>query len=59
MKIPINKSQKIQLLKAIKNGVFNSEIFPELYNYEPAKTLTKEEARELWKDFENGKFPKI
>lgn len=25
----------------------------------PPRTLTKDEAVELWKDFENGKFPKI
>lgn len=25
----------------------------------PPRTLTKDEAVELWKDFENGKFPKV
>ena len=52
MKIPINKEQKIKLLQAIKTGVFDTEIFPELYKYEPAKILTKEEAKELWNDLE-------
>lgn len=52
MKIQITKSQKIQLLKAIKTGTFDSEIFPELYNYERARTLTKEEAKEFLNDVE-------
>lgn len=59
MKIQINREQKIKLLQAIKTGVFDSTIFPELYNLEPARTLTKEEAQQLWSNLENGKFPKI
>lgn len=46
MKIQINKLQKIELLRAIKTGVFNTETFPELIGLEPARTLTKEEAKE-------------
>lgn len=30
MKIRITKNQKIELLKCIKSGVFDSEIFPEV-----------------------------
>lgn len=59
MKIQITKQQKIALLQAIKKGVFDSEIFPELYGFEPARTLTKKEARELWNDLENGEFEKV
>ncbi len=59
MKIQINREQKIQLLQVIKAGIFDSEIFPKLYNLEPARTLTKEEAQQLWSNLENGKFPKI
>ena len=59
MKIPINKEQKIKLLQAIKTGVFDTEIFPELYKYEPAKILTKEQAKELWNDLEADNFEKI
>lgn len=43
MKIPISKSQKTELLKAIKAGEFNTEIFPELKDLKPVK----DEAREL------------
>jgi hypothetical protein len=59
MKIQITKSQKIELLKAIKTGVFDIEIFPELYAYEKAKILTKEEAREFLSDLENQEFEKV
>lgn len=56
--ITLEKETKIKLLKAIKTGVFDSEIFPELYKYEPAKILTKEQAKELWNDLDNDNFPK-
>jgi len=59
MKIPITKSQKIELLKCIQAGVFDTAIFPELYNYEPARTLTKEEAKELLNDLDSGNWNKI
>lgn len=59
MKIQITKSQKIGLLKAIKTGTFDSAIFPELYNYEPARTLTKEQANELLNDLDAGNFDKV
>lgn len=59
MKIQITKEQKIEMLKAIQTGILNTEIFPELINLEPARTLTKEEARELWNDLDNGNFDKV
>jgi len=54
MKIQINREQKIKLLQAIKTGVFDSTIFPELYAYEPARTLTKEEAKEFLNKIEKS-----
>ena len=42
MKIPISKSQKTELLKAIKAGEFDSEIFPELKDLKPVKDELKE-----------------
>lgn len=59
MKIRITKEQKIELLKACQTGVFDTKIFPELYLREPARVLTKEEARELWRDLDNGEFEKV
>lgn len=59
MKIQISKTQKIELLKSIQTGVFNSEIFPELYKYEPARTLTKEQAKDLLNDLDAGDFEKV
>ena len=56
MKIKIDRSLKILLLKAIQCGELDTEIFPELRGFEPARILTKEEAKELWSDLENGKF---
>lgn len=47
---------KIQLLQALAKGELDTEIFQELRGFEPARVLTKEEARELWTDLENGKF---
>lgn len=58
MKVLISKDQKIRLLKCIQQGIFDSEIFPELYAYEKARLLTKKEARELWADLDNGEFEK-
>lgn len=55
MKIKIDRSLKILLLKAIQCGELDTEIFPELRGFEPARILTKE-AKELWSDLENGKF---
>jgi len=59
MKIPINREQKIKLLQAIMAGIFDSKIFPELYNCEPARTLTKKEAGELLNDLDAGNFDKV
>jgi len=59
MKVPINREQKIKLLQAIMAVEFDSKIFPELYNYEPAKTLTKKEAKELLDDLNNGNFDRV
>ena len=59
MKIQINIEQKRQLLQSVATGVFDSKIFPELYKFEPAKILTKQEARELWNDLEADNFEKI
>lgn len=59
MKIKISRSQKIELLKCLQKGEFDTEIFPELYKLEPAKILTKEQAKQLWSDLDNGEFDKI
>jgi len=60
MKIQITKNQKIQLLKSIQSGVLDTAIvFPDLYNYEPARTLTKEEAKELWNNLDEGNFETV
>ena len=59
MKVPINREQKIKLLQGIIAGIFDSEIFPELYNREPARTLTKEQAKELLNDLDAGNFEKV
>jgi hypothetical protein len=54
MKIQINKSQKIGLLKAVQTGIFDSELFPALYGFERAKMLTKEEAEEFLNKLEKS-----
>lgn len=59
MKIRITKDQKILLLKSIQSGYLDTSIFPELHEREPARILTKEEARELWSDLESGRFEKV
>lgn len=59
MKVPINREQKIKLLQAIMAGEFDSKIFPKLYNFLPAKTLTKKEAKELLDELDNGNFDKV
>jgi len=47
---------KILLLQALAAGELDTEIFPEFRGFEPARVLTKEEAKDLWNDLENGKF---
>lgn len=59
MKIKLSKIQKIQLLEAVKTGFFDTAIVPELDLRTPARVLTKEEARELWRDLDNGEFEKV
>ncbi len=58
MKIQIDREQKIKLLEMIKNGVFDSAIFPDLPS-NSGRTLTKDEAKELWADLDNGEFDKL
>ena len=58
MKIKLTKDQKIELLKAVQTGEFDTEIIPELRKYEPARILTTAEAKTLWNDLENGEFEK-
>lgn len=59
MKIKLTKIQKIELLKAVQSGFFDTEIIPELHLREPARLLTKQEARQLWDDLDNERFDKI
>jgi ABC-type uncharacterized transport system ATPase subunit len=53
MKIKITKDQKIELLKAIKSGEFDTEIFPELALIEPAKFLSPKEMQAFIQKIEN------
>lgn len=59
MKLKIDKKLKIQLLQALAKGELDTDLFPELRGFEPARVLSKSEARELWGDLENGKFQNI
>lgn len=52
MKIKITRELKILLIRALQDGVLDTEDIPELHTLTPARTLTKEEARELWADLE-------
>ena len=56
MIIILDKPLKIRLLKAIQAGKYDPDLFPELNVLIPDRRLTKEEARELWKDMDNGIF---
>lgn len=56
MKIKLTQQQKIELLKAVKTGYLDTAIIPELHLREPARLLTKAEAKELMNDLETGKF---
>lgn len=58
MKIKLTKDQKVELLKAVQSGFLDTEIIPELHLREPARVLTREEARQLWISLENGEFEK-
>jgi hypothetical protein len=58
MKIQLKKSDKIELLKAIGTGYLDTEKIPELdiiiKEREPAKLLSKEEARQFIIDLNNS-----
>lgn len=58
MRINLDKSDKIELLKALKTGVLDTDTIPELAKvmklHEPARILTKEEARELLQELESN-----
>lgn len=52
MKIKITKELKALFLKALQEGVLDTDKIPELRTVGPARLLTKEEARQLWEDLE-------
>lgn len=54
MKIKLTQRTKIELLRAIKEGEFDTRIFPELEQYEPAKLLSVEQAKEFIKQIEES-----
>ena len=53
MKIEITKQQKIQLLKGIKEGIFNTDTIPELHDSKLNKPLSPAEAKEYLSKIEN------
>lgn len=57
MKIKIEREEKIVLLKALKDGFFDTDNLPELKKVldlaQPARFLTKKEAQELLNQIEN------
>jgi hypothetical protein len=57
MIVKIDRETKIELLKALKIGYLDTANIPELNKIimtrEPARVLTKQEARELWQSMEN------
>lgn len=56
MKIKLNNTERLELLKAWKSGILDTDRIKQLKEmvekYSPARTLTKEEAKELWKSIE-------
>lgn len=58
MKIELTKDHKIELLKALKTGVLDTDVIPELkeamHLHEPARILTKKEAKELIEKLEEN-----
>lgn len=57
MKIKIERKEKIALLKALKDGFLETDNIPELKvvldNAQPARILTKQEAKEYLSQIEN------
>ena len=45
MIIEINRSQKVKLLKGIKEGVFDSDVIPELHDSKLSEPLTPAQAK--------------
>lgn len=41
-----------QMSGALQDGVLDTENIPDLHTLAPARTLTEEEARELWADLD-------
>lgn len=56
MKIKLNNTERLELLKAWKSGILDTDRIKQLKEMveksSPARTLTKEEAKELWKSIE-------
>jgi hypothetical protein len=58
MKIKLTRELKAALLKAIQEGELNFDIFPDMkgksleHMVPDARTLTKEEATQLWENLE-------
>ena len=57
MRIPIDRGLKVELLHSLKRGYLETENIDVLNKLvierEPARVLTKQEARELWRELEN------
>lgn len=56
MKIKLNNIERLEMLKAWKSGCLDTDRVKQLKDMveksSPARTLTKEEAKELWKRIE-------
>lgn len=56
MKIKLNNAERLEMLKAWKSGILDTDCIKQIKSlvekHEPARTLTKEEAKELGKDIE-------
>lgn len=56
MKIKLNNAERLEMLKAWKSGTLDTDCIKQIKDlvekHEPARTLTKEEAKELWKTIE-------
>lgn len=56
MKIKLNNAERLEMLKAWKSGYLDTDRIKQLKviteKSGPARTLTKEEAKELWKSIE-------
>lgn len=56
MKIKLSNAERLEMLKAWKSGTLDTDCIKQLKDlvekFSPARTLTKEEAKELWESLE-------